>query len=325
MAVPSVPKSRVMTVAAEITEVPTPEGKEAVTLASPPCPSDSSAGALKVRVTTESSSTMVSVSGATAPPSPAVTVPLTTKVSGPSGMLSSVSVNPVRSAALEVVELAGMVISAPVPGAVKSVPPPVAETGFSAAAFTVTVVAVVRSETVAVVNRARTRTDGVSSSARVFWSPFSAPSVSAVKVIPKSLSAMGRYARLTAKPLSAVPPAPAPSTDRVSSPSARESSAMVRALKEVAEPLLRELPGMVTVIGAPGAVKSAASPVAVPSVPNDRVIAVAVVMSEVTAVEAKAAVTSAASAVESSEADVPKVRVITESSSVMVRGVVSTG
>ena len=167
VAVPSVPNDRVTTVAELITELVVVPGKEAVTMASPPFPSSSEASvAPKPKVIAESSSTMVSVSGVTVPPAaPPDKVPVTRNVSGPSAMVSLLRVKPVRSTAAPVNAPAAMVMSAAVPGAVKSVPPPVAEAGSSAAAFTDTVVAAPKSETVAVVNWARTRTAGVPSSA----------------------------------------------------------------------------------------------------------------------------------------------------------------
>ena len=110
----------------------------------------------------------------------------------------------------------------------------------------------------------------------------------------------------------------------VSVPSARVSSTIPKELRETAEPLV-EPPGMLTVTAVPGAVKSAAAAVASSSVPNVKVTSTAEVISEVAAVEAKDAVTWAAAAPGTSDADVPKESSITESSSVMVRGTSDTG
>ena len=166
VAVPSASNDRVMLVSTLITELVVVEGKEAVAVSPCPVPDPSpTVDELKARVIAESSSTMVSVSGVTvASVSPAVTVPVTRNVSGPSAIVSLLRVKPVSATAVPVIELAGMVTSTVDAEAVKSVPPSSADSGSSSSAFTDTVVAEPNSDEVAVVKRARTRTAGVSSS-----------------------------------------------------------------------------------------------------------------------------------------------------------------
>ena len=114
----------------------------------------------------------------------------------------------------------------------------------------------------------------------------------------------------------------------VSFPSARLSLSRTTLVRATAE-LLVEPAGMVTVISLPaaGAVKSAASALAVPSVLKERVMVVAALNSTLWAVEANLAVTMASPALASASSAmvVPKSRVIWESSSTMSKATSLTG
>ena len=229
---------------------------------------------------------IVKVSEATVTPAVSV-VPVMSKVSAGSVTASSVTDRPVRFTQELWFEPLGMETVTGVAGAVKS-PPPVADAGDETPAVTAICRADPKSLEVAVVNAARTRTvgAGVVPSDRVFCSPLVSLSVSAVKVTPKSSSAITNDVPLTENP------AAAPPMLMLSAPSAMVSWLISKLVKAVAV-LVAVLAGMLTVMAVPGAVKSAAS-ASSPAL-NDNVTVVAPVSVEVDA-PAKPAVTVTAPA-----------------------------
>ena len=133
----------------------------------------------------------------------------------------------------------------------------------------------------------------------------------------------------TARPLSEVPLVAV--TAMVSVPSAMRSLVMLKSLRAVAEEVM-VLAGMVTVISLPaaGAVKSAASAVGFKSASvslKTKVTTEAAPICEESVAEGKAAVIVASPALPSPSSAVvsPKARMISESSSAMVRAVSDTG
>ena len=138
------------------------------------------------------------------------------------------------------------------PGAVKSTPPPAADSGDDGEAVTSIRRAEPRSLEVAVANAARTRTAGGVPSARFFCSPDSSASVSAVSVTPRSSSVITNDAPSTSNP-DAAPP-----ISMLSAPSAIASPVINKPDNATAE-LIVEAAGMLTVTAVPGAPKSAAS------------------------------------------------------------------
>ena len=197
---------------------------------------------------------IVNVSGVTVPPG---TVPVIRNVSSPSVTASSVtpkSVNDVQPLIVVVDIPVGMVNVTGEAGAVKSSPPPVADSGEDAPAVTVTSKGEVRSLVTPAGNSARTRTAGVSPSVRFFSKTDVVElSVSARNETSKSSSVIDNAAPVTVNPV-AVPP-----TFTDSLPSAMASWVIPRP-DSAAAVLLDVAPaGMVTVTVDAGAVKSAAS------------------------------------------------------------------
>ena len=137
-------------------------------------------------------------------------------------------------------------------GAVKSTPPPDADTGDPSTAVTSISTADPKSLLVAVANAARTRTAGVSPSAKSASTPLVLTSVSAVRVIPRSSSVIDNSVPSNAKP-------PTPLLRSIFSvPSAMLSAVIVKPVNAAAE-LETEPAGIVTVTPGSGALKSASS------------------------------------------------------------------